>query len=195
VNTDREPNVTPQVELPATSAAGDEVLVEDLVRLINRAYSAGEAGLWVEGTMRTTPAEVVEAIRSGGMLVASVEGRIAGCGCVRALDATTADLGFVSVAPEEWGSGVGREVVRSAEDLMRSRGVTTMQLELLVPRGWVHPAKDRVRAWYARLGYRIVRSARFEEIAAHAASQLATPCEFLVFRKPLAGAPGVERSG
>jgi hypothetical protein len=38
-----------------------------------------------------------------------------------------------------------------------------------------------------RLGYRVVRSAPFEEIASHLASQLATPCGFLVFRKSLTG--------
>jgi hypothetical protein len=69
---------------------------------------------------------------------------------------------------------------------MRSRGVTTMQLELLVPKGWVHPEKDRLRGWYTRLGYRVVRSAPFEQVAAHLASRLAAPCEFLIFRKPLA---------
>lgn len=52
---------------------------------------------------------------------------------------------------------------------------------------WAHPEKERLRRWYARLGYRIVRSAPFEEVASHAASELATPCELLIFRKPLAG--------
>jgi hypothetical protein len=75
--------------------------------------------------------------------------------------------------------------VRYAEDVARSRGVATMQLELLVPRDGAHPDKDRLRAWYERLGYRVVRTAPFEEIATHAASELAKPCEFLVFQKPL----------
>ena len=91
-------------------------------------------------------------------------------------------------APDRWGSGIGRELVRSAEDLMRSRGVATIQLELLVPKGWVHPEKDRLRSWYTRLGYRVVRSAPFEQVAAHLASQLAAPSEFLIFRKRLAEA-------
>lgn len=68
---------------------------------------------------------------------------------------------------------------------MSSRGVATMQLELLVPRGWVHPEKDRLGEWYGRLGYRIVRWAPFEEVAPHAAPRLATPCRFLVFQRPL----------
>ncbi|MQA73559.1 MAG: GNAT family N-acetyltransferase [Solirubrobacterales bacterium] len=174
----------------APDEAGDEVLVDDLVRVINGAYAVGEAGLWLEGTTRTASGEIAEAVRSGGILAATLEGRIVGCAYVWPLDARTADLGLVSVEPARWGNGVGRQLVRSAEALMRSRGVTIMQLELLVPKGWDHPEKDRLRAWYTRLGYRVVRTAPFEQVAAHLASRLATPCAFLVFRKPLAEVPG-----
>ena len=177
--------VTTEIRLLPPDQAGDEALVEELARLINRAYAAGEAGQWLEGAARTGPAEITDAIRSGGMLAATAEGRIVGCACVRPLHAGTADLGLASVAPDRWGSGVGRELVRSAVELMRSRGVTTMRLELLFPKEWVHPEKERLRAWYTRLGYRVVRSALFEQVAGHLAFQLATPCEFLVFSKPL----------
>jgi GNAT superfamily N-acetyltransferase len=174
-----------EVELLAPDEAHDEVLVDELVRIINAAYAVGEAGLWVEGATRVEPGEIAEAIRSGGMLAATLDGRLAGCAYLRPLDAATADLSLISAAPDQWGSGVGRELVRSAEGLMRSDGLTTMQLELLVPKGWAHPEKDRLRSWYSRLGYRVVRTAPFEEVAAHLASQLAAPCEFLIFRKPL----------
>ena len=174
------------VRLLGRDEAGDEVLVEELVRIINEAYAIGEAGLWLEGTTRTEPGEIAEAIRSGGMLAATHEDGLVGGAYVRPLEAGTADLGLVSAAPDQWGTGVGRELVRSAEELMRSNRVTTAQLELLVPKGWVHPEKERLRGWYTRLGYRVVRSAPFEQVAASLACRLATPCEFLIFRKRLA---------
>jgi GNAT superfamily N-acetyltransferase len=174
------------INLLAPQEARDVVLVEELVRVINGAYAVGEAGLWLEGTKRTDPDEIGEAIRSDGMLAATREGRLVGCAYVHPLDTGTADLGLLAVAPDEWGGGAGRELVGSAEELMRSRGVTTMQLELLVPKGWLHPEKERLRSWYTRIGYRETRSAPFEQVAAHLASRLATPCEFLIFRKPLA---------
>jgi GNAT superfamily N-acetyltransferase len=177
--------MTAEVRLLTPDEAREEVLVVELVRLVNAAYAVGEAGLWVEDATRTGPDEIAEAILSGVMLAATLEGRLVGCAQVRPLDANTADLGLVSVAPGHWGHGIGRELVRSAEALMRSRGVTTMQLELLVPKGWVHPEKERLRSWYTRLGYDVVRSAPFEQVAAHLASQLATPAEFLIFTKPL----------
>jgi GNAT superfamily N-acetyltransferase len=174
-----------EIELLAPDLARDEALVDELVGIINSAYAVGEAGLWLEGAVRIRTSEIAEAIRGGGMLAARLDGRLVGCAYVRLLDTGTADLGLISAAPERWGGGVGRELVRSAEELMRSRGVRTMQLELLVPMESAHPDKERLRAWYTRLGYRVVRRAPIEEVAAHLASQLATPCEFLVFEKPL----------
>jgi GNAT superfamily N-acetyltransferase len=169
----------------AAAQANDEALVEDLVRLINEAYAVGEAGLWQEGATRTEPGEIAEAIRKGGMLAATLDGRLVGCAHVRPLDPDTADLGMVSAETDRWGSGIGRELVRAAEELARSRGVTTMQLELLVPKQGAHPEKDRLRDWYTRLGYQVVRTAPFEEVASHLEPQLAMPCEFLILRKPL----------
>jgi GNAT superfamily N-acetyltransferase len=182
--------LTAEVELLAPDKARDQALVEELVRIINAAYAVGETGLWVDAATRTEQGEIADAIRGNGVLAATLEGRLVGCAYVRPLDAGTADLGLIAVAPDHWGDGVGHTLVRSAEELMRSRGVTTMQLELLVPQRGVHPAKEGLRAWYSRLGYQVVRSAPFEEVAAHLAHQLATPCEFLIFRKRLADAPG-----
>ena len=181
--------MTPHVELLAAAAAEDPDLVTRLAELINRAYAIGENGLRLDGAPRTTPEEIAGKIRRGEMLAATIDGRVVGCGSAWPIDETTAELGFVATDPEQWGGGVGREIVRVAEELMRERGARTMRLEVLVPQAGTHPAKDRLGAWYARQGYRVVGSARFEEIVADdAALHLAIPCEFRVFAKPLAGA-------
>jgi hypothetical protein len=82
------------------------------------------------------------------------------------------------------GGGTGCALVGFAEDLVRARGVRTMQLELIVPRRSTHRAKERLQAWYERLGYGAVRRAPCEEVSAQAA-HLATASELLVFRKSL----------
>jgi GNAT superfamily N-acetyltransferase len=178
-------SVTAEVRPLAPEEARDDALVETLAGLINAAYAAGEQGLWIDGTTRTGPGEIAEAIRKGTVLAATRDGRLVGCAYLSRVDARTADLGFVSAAPDEWGTGVGGELVRSAEAHARTNGTKTMQLELLVPKEWVHPEKARLRSWYLRLGYGVVRTAPIDEVAAHLAPQLATPCEFLIFRKRL----------
>ena len=180
------PTPTPRVEVLPREAADDRTVVDALVRVVNAAYAAGEAGLWAAGTPRTDADEMAATVRDGEMLAAfDDDGDLVGCVRVRPLAPDVVDLGFVSVAPEAWGTGVGRALVAFAEDVVRRSGVATMQLELLVPQGSTHPHKERLRAWYLRLGYEIVRTAPFEEVARHAATQLAIPCEFLVFHKAL----------
>jgi len=169
----------------APEEADVERLVVRLARIINDAYAVGEAGLWLNGAARTDVAEVTEAIRRGEMLLATGTGRIEGCARVRSLDDATADLGMLAVPPDRWGSGAGRALMRFAEEVERSCGTTAMQLELLVPRGWVHPEKKRLFNWYTRLGYTVTRTAPFDEVAAHLGPQLRVPCEFLVFHKKL----------
>ncbi|HWM08803.1 MAG TPA: GNAT family N-acetyltransferase [Solirubrobacteraceae bacterium] len=166
-----------------TIRAADESHAGEVARVVNAAYAIGEAGLWLEGNSRTTAAAVAESLDE--MLVATEDGRVVGCARVQPIDATTADLGLISVEPEHWGGGVGRRLVRAAEERMRAAGVRTVQLEVLVPRDGVHREKVKLRAWYERLGYEVVRTAPFEEIAVHPASDLAVPCEFLVFQRSI----------
>jgi deazaflavin-dependent oxidoreductase (nitroreductase family) len=175
----------PKVERLSPDAAGDRPVVDQLARLVNEAYSVAEAGLWVQGTERTTPEQLAEIARDGNLLVASVADRLVGCARVRAVDAATAELGLLATAPDQWGKGIGRALVEAAEDLARARGAVTMELLLLDPSDPTHQGKGQLRTWYERLGYQFVRAAPIEEVSTHAAEELATPCRFLVFRKSL----------
>lgn len=166
-------------------APGDATVVAELVRLINRAYARGEAGLWRDDLGRTDEAEIGEAVRAGQMLVARAGDRIVGCLRTRMLDATTADVGLIAADPDTWRGGTGRALVSTAEDLARSHGATTMQLELLVPRTGTHPDKERLREWYTRRGYTVVRTVPFEDYVPQAAPFLSAASDILIFTKPL----------
>ena len=90
--------------------------------------------------------------------------------------------------PDRRGIGIGRDLVAFAEELSRQRGLGAMQLELLVPRGWTHPEKERLHAWYTRIGYAPVRSGTIDGSYPHLAPLLATPCDFVIYEKDLAPA-------
>jgi Acetyltransferase (GNAT) family len=87
--------------------------------------------------------------------------------------------------------GVGRELIGFAERWSQAQGLATMQLELLVPRHWRHPAKEFLKAWYTRIGYRPIRTGLIEESYPELAPHLATPCDFVIYHKHL---PTVERA-
>lgn len=178
------------VRLLPSPAAEDAGLAAELADLINRVYAAAEDGLWVPGTPRTDTAEIAGHIRAGETAVAeSPEGTIVGCVRIQRPDDRACEFGTLAVPLEYRGIGAGRLLVRFAEQYARDTGCDTMQLELLVPRGWTHPSKEFLTRWYGRLGYRMVRTGVIDEFYPDLAPLLATACDFVVYRKPLLRSP------
>jgi GNAT superfamily N-acetyltransferase len=189
--------VTAEVEiglLPA-GAAADGALVATLTDLVNRVYAVAEDGLWADGAARTTGAEMAGLVAAGEIAVARVRGGDGGVGAVvgdvvgavrvQRLAGGEGEFGMLVAAPEYRGAGVGRQLVRFAERWCREHGMSTVQLELLVPRTWAHPVKEFLRDWYTRLGYRPVRTGSIEDSYPALAPLLATPCDFVVYHKDL----------
>ncbi|MBB5787103.1 GNAT family N-acetyltransferase [Jiangella mangrovi] len=175
----------PAVELLEPEAADDAALVDRLTGLVNEVYAASETGLWLDGASRTSAAEMAGFIRAGEIAVARVGDRTIGCVRIQRWDASTGEFGMLAADPDHRGGGVGRALVRFAEEQSRGEGRTIMRLELLVPRTWTHPAKAFLAQWYERRGYRVVRRGTIDEDYPHLAPLLATPCDFLVWHKPL----------
>ncbi|WP_326954991.1 GNAT family N-acetyltransferase [Amycolatopsis sp. NBC_01286] len=175
-----------EIALLPTSAAEDRPLIDRITALVNQVYAESEKGLWRGSTDRTSTGEVAGFVRAGEIAVARVEGDLAGSVRLRRLDDHTGEFGMLAADPARRGAGVGRELVRFAEQASRDAGCREMQLELLVPREWTHPSKQFLAEWYDRLGYRVTHRADLAEDYPHLASSLATPCDFLVYRKELA---------
>ncbi|MFI6041706.1 GNAT family N-acetyltransferase [Nocardia sp. NPDC051321] len=124
--------------------------------------------------------------RKGEIVAArDTEGRIAGAVRVQQLGAGVGEFGMLACAPAQRGNGLGRALVDYAEHWCAAQGAETVQLELLVPRGWAHPVKESLRTWYLRLGYVLERKGELEQDYPHLVPLLATPCDFLIFHKPL----------
>ncbi len=168
--------------LPPSAGAA---VIERVAELVNEVYAEAEKGLWVGSTDRTSADEVAGFVRDGEIAVAFVDGEIAGSVRIQRLDDVTGEFGMLAADPARRGLGVGRELVRFAERTSRAAGCREMQLELLVPRDWTHPAKQFLAEWYGRLGYRVTHRADLAQDYPHLAPSLATPCDFLIYRKDL----------
>jgi GNAT superfamily N-acetyltransferase len=114
-----------------------------------------------------------------------VNGELAGAIRVQALSDVTGEFGMLAADPEHRGNGVGTVLVDFAEQHSRDRGMRTMQLEVLTPRTWRHPSKVFLDEWYRRIGYRVAHTTRVDETYPDLAPLLATPCQFVVYEKPL----------
>jgi GNAT superfamily N-acetyltransferase len=159
--------------------------MQRITDLTNEVYAVAEDGLWTEDATRTTMDEVAELTRAGEIVVARLDGRVVGSVRVQHLDERTGEFGMLVADPAHRGIGIGRELIRFAERECRAAGLRTMQLELLVPREWIHPTKEFLDAWYTRTGYRVARIGIIDEAYPDLAPLLATPCDFVIYRKEL----------
>jgi len=173
--------------LPAT-AATDEALIERLVEIVNLGYRVAEAGMWRDDTPRVTIGEMAEFARHGELLVARADGRVLGCVRVREVEPAVWEFGMLAADDDARGLGVGRKLVAAAEAHAVAAGGHTMQLELLVPLEWTAPTKVTLDAWYRRLAYLPTHRGSIEVDYPRLAPMLATPCEYLIYRKPLSTA-------
>jgi GNAT superfamily N-acetyltransferase len=167
----------------------DATLAADLADLINGVYRVAEEGLWREGMTRTTAADMAELIPTGQVAVAERDGAVVGTVHVEDVDDGATIFGMLAVSPGERGAGIGGALIVFAEQQAAARGRRAMRLELLVPRGWRHPSKELLKAWYARLGYRVVGRGRMDAIYPQLAVRLACPCDLLTYEKRLEGPP------
>jgi GNAT superfamily N-acetyltransferase len=167
----------------------DVGLAAEITDLVNEVYADAEAGIWTEGAARTTETEVADLIRAGQIAVARSGERVVGAVRIQQLDDCVGEFGMLVSAPRERGTGVGRELVSFAERWGRERGLSRMQLELLVRQTWTHPVKEFLRGWYTRIGYRVVRIDDLADAYPSLVPHLACPCDFLVFHKALAVTP------
>ena len=174
------------VAVEPAGAARDAATVEAIAALVNRVYEQAEAGLWAVGAKRTTATEVAALVADGQIATARVGDRLVGAVRFRALDPDVAEFGMLAADPGWRGFGVGRDLVAFVEARAAASGHSSMQLELLVPREWTHPSKEFLHAWYGRLGYREARTTHLEELHPDLAPLLATACDLVVYRKPLA---------
>ena len=65
----------------------------------------------------------------GAFLVATVDGEVVGCGAVRRLDGTDAEIKRMYVTPSSRGRGTGRALLAALEGEARSLGATRLVLE------------------------------------------------------------------
>ncbi len=106
---------------------------------------------------RTTASELADLIAAREIAVATRGGQLAGA------SASTRSPRRERVRDAGRGPGSPRRRRRPGPRRLRrthsrERGLRAIQLELLVPRGWRHPSKEFLKAWYGRRGYRIIRT-------------------------------------
>jgi GNAT superfamily N-acetyltransferase len=110
---------------------------------------------------KSNPARDDEMIPPAGYFVlARIDGRPVGCGVLKRLDETTAEIKRMWTAPSARGCGVARTVLRTLEDIARKAGLRTLHLE-------TNRTLKEAQAMYRKEGYQEVAPFNSEPYAHH----------------------------
>lgn len=149
---------------------GEQRDVDRLVMLINRAFEV--EAFFVVGD-RTTAAQVQDKLRSGVFFVMEQRDRVVGCVHAEHGEAGRAYIGMLAVDPSIQKQGIGRQLMRVAEQHCRQAHCHEVLLTVINLRTELPP-------FYRSLGYRETGTAPYTD--AHRATQ---PVHFIVMRKVL----------
>lgn len=204
--------VNADISIAPASLAEDDAFVHSLTNLINEIYTDAERGFWsIDPFTRTNPAEVRSFITNGTLAVAWLPGYsrsphieyLLGCGRVQLLpspseaesrttahfnpdpDTAIGQFGCLICRPEYRGSGVGRDLLKFAEDWTREKGGKKMQMEVVVGDGWEHEEKTKLAKWYERAGYENVKEMDLSKGIPELGPLLARKARYRVYHKTL----------
>ena len=174
----------PTIERLAVGAADDTELLTHLVGLINQSYAQAEEGLWLQGVHRTDIAQLRAHVAAGQIMIAHLDGELAGTVQARGADGGDVTFGQLAVHRSVSGRGVGAALVQQVESEAAAAGARTVRLEVLrstPPLAYL----EQLANWYSRLGYRETGRAALDQISPHEAPFLARACEAVIMEKVL----------
>jgi GNAT superfamily N-acetyltransferase len=151
----------------ARVAAADDVRA--LTALINEAYVV-EA--FFKRGERTDAVEIAELMRRGRFLVLGTGETLRGCVYVE-VNGDRGYFGMLSIDPSSQKQGLGKRLIAAAEDLCRSAGCRTMELQVVSLRTELPP-------YYRKFGYTGAGIREFVQT-----EEWTKPCHFVVMSKPL----------
>ena len=169
--------------------------IAQLVSLINEAYALSENELWVDGWhfMRTCDADIMRMVKAQQIWVIRANSTdITACVSTEALDEDLMEFGYLCVRSEHKRKGLASKLISHSVDVAASRGHTTLQCELLIPRDLdKHPhifKQMMLKDFYPKQGFEEVRRVPFEKAYPEvvARNKLAFECDAVIFQMSLA---------
>jgi GNAT superfamily N-acetyltransferase len=157
----------------------------ELFEVMRDAFARTQAEMWGENYLRMPQSEFENLIDEGIIFGALVDGKIVGCVYMRRVDDDTTTFGLLATHRAFEGKGIGRTLIEFIEHIARNSGAKYMTMDILRPRDFRSPSKDRLRSWYEGMGYAFTHSHNYAEIRPERAKELITPSVFDFYRKEL----------
>ncbi len=156
--------------------------LEPVCELINSVYSKAEEGIWRSDKKRITRNEFIFKQKKGQTILAYVGKELAGTIYLTIQDSVVR-FEQLAVLPHFRERGIGSLLVAEVEKISRELSVESIKFELLVPVGWRHLGKERVKNWYKSRGYKAFGKQSVRALCQDDVKFLVAPAEFLLWEK------------
>lgn len=160
----------------------EEIL--ELQTIINIAYLNSEKEFWKEGFQRISYEELQKLIQTKHIFVAYAHQTIVGCVKVEK-EATNVTFSMLCVKEDFRGARIASKLLDAIEQWAKNHHAKSISLELLKPKHYQHPDKEKLTQWYAKLGYQKVQFANFNEYYPELVPLMKIECVFEVWNKKL----------
>lgn len=157
----------------------------ELFEIMRDAYARTEIEIWGENYLRMPQTEYEGLIDKGQIFGALLNDKIVGSIHARKLDSESSTFSLLAVHADFGGHGIGKKLIEAAEETAKSEGTKFMKIEILRPRDFTLPQKDRLRAWYEGMGYNFTHDQNFQDRRPDRAKDLKVPSVFDCYRKVL----------
>lgn len=180
-------------------------LTEPITQLVNEAYTLGEAGMWVDGTLRTSAGEIKNLTDQKRLIVAFNNQELLGAVKITKQNATCLEFGQLAVKKRLKRSGVGKQLIQYVENYALQEGYRAIKLEILYPTAGFELAlpenesvdmnDSTIAAWkkkallhkiYTGMDYKIIKVGDMSEFALdypELVNALAVPCKYVTYEK------------
>ena len=157
----------------------------ELFEIMRDAYARTEIELWGENYTRMPQDEYETLIDEGRVMGAILDGKIVGSVYSRNIDSDTSTFGLLAVHRDFGGRGIGTILVEAVENKAKIDGSKRMNLEILRPRDFEVPIKNRLRSWYEGMNYVFTHHQNFQDRRPDRAKYLKVPSVFDCYSKKL----------
>lgn len=157
----------------------------ELFEIMRDAYARTEIEIWGENYLRMPQSEYETLIDDGKITAALLDGMIVGSIYSYQRDLETSTFSLLAVHRDFGGRGIGRKLIDEVEKKAQLAGAKYMSIEILRPRDFKVPLKDRLRTWYEAMGYAFTHDQNFQERRPIRARDLKVPSVFDCYQKKI----------
>jgi GNAT superfamily N-acetyltransferase len=144
--------------------------LELLVKFINKAFARDN---YFKRTERTNSQQMMEYLQKGNFLLLEEQGERVGLVYAELREDRRGYIGLLTVNSIKQGRGIGRQLMKSAEEFCRDRGCSIAEIDVI-------NLRPELVDWYRGQGYHVVGEAPYPR-----PEILIQPCHFIAMQKTL----------